>query len=86
VWLAASISITSTKLSVFIALQILQLLQGFHFSRFSQLTAFAKILAVLVFPVHLGQHKRYAPTVLFSATAFCKVFFTNSCPTKDLKS
>jgi len=71
---------------VFIALQIPHSLQGFQFSGFLQLTAFAKILAVLVFPVHLGQHNKYAPTVLSLATAFCKVFFTNSCPTKDLKS
>jgi hypothetical protein len=58
VLLAASISITSIRLSLFIASQVLHLLHGFQSTFFSQLIAFAKILAVLVFPVHLGPHKR----------------------------
>jgi len=61
-------------------------LQGFHFLAFSQLTAFAKILAVLVFQVPLGPQSKYAQTVLPVSTAFCKVFFTKSCPTKFSKS
>ncbi|MDP2396479.1 MAG: hypothetical protein Q8S84_08530 [bacterium] len=86
VLLAASISIISISLSSAKSLQILHCKQGFQFCGFSQLIAFAIILAVEVLPVHLGQHNKYAHTVLLSDTAFCKVSFTNDCHTKFLKS
>jgi hypothetical protein len=49
---------TSTRFSLFIASQILQLLQGFQSLDFKQFIAFVNILAVEVFQVPLGQHKR----------------------------
>jgi hypothetical protein len=55
---AASISITSTKLSSFIHVHILHLLQGFQSFLSKQFAAFASILAVEVLPVHLGPQRR----------------------------
>jgi hypothetical protein len=58
VLLAASISITSTKLSVFIAIHISHLLHGFQFCKSRQFTPLANILAVEVFHVPLGPQRR----------------------------
>ena len=58
VWLAASISMISTKLSSAKDLQISHSKHGFPSFELVQFIVFARSLAVEVFPVHLGQHNK----------------------------
>lgn len=78
--LAASISTISISL-----LELLrQTSHSLHKSPFiglMQLTAFAKILAILVFPTPLGPAKIYACAILSSKILFLRIFTTISCPT-----
>jgi hypothetical protein len=76
-----SISFSSIK-----SLHILHFKHGFPSCLFSQFKVLANILAVDVFPVPLGQHNKYAHTILLSAIAFLSVFLINSCHTRLLKS
>ncbi len=80
VLLAASISTKSNVLQLSINLQFSHSLQGFSHSQV-QLIAFAKILAVEVLPVHLGQKKTYEELSLSCFTSAFKISFTCSCPT-----
>ena len=57
---AASISITFMELPAAIALQEGQFPQGLPSAGCSQFTAFAKILAMVVFPVPLVPQNKYA--------------------------
>lgn len=57
---AASISITSEMEPSVIPRQVAHSLQGSAMGAFSQLTAFAKILAAVVFPVPRGPENKYA--------------------------
>jgi len=68
VLLAASISTKSRDFQLFISLQFSHLLQGFSHSQM-QFIAFAKILAVDVFQVHLGQKKIYDEFILSCFTS-----------------
>jgi hypothetical protein len=85
VLLAASISTKSNVFHSFISLQASQLLQGFSHSHV-QFMAFAKILAVDVLPVHLGQKNIYDEESLFCSLSAFKISFTCSCHTTELKS
>jgi hypothetical protein len=58
VTLAASISIISISFSSAKFRHISHFKQGFHLFALLQLTVFAKILAVEVFHVHLGQQNK----------------------------
>ena len=71
--LAASSSTISVVSSFNIARQFLHWLHGSPSIGFSQLTALAKILAIVVFPIPRKPLNIYACEVLFYATAFFKV-------------
>jgi hypothetical protein len=52
---------------------------------FSQLSAFAKMRAVEVFPHPRGPENKYACAIFFDSIAFFNVAATNSCPTRFSK-
>jgi len=58
VWLAASISIISMSLFSAKAVHISHFKQGLPLLGFKQFIVLANNLAVLVLPVHLGQHNK----------------------------
>ena len=57
-WLAASISITSSEVPFAIETQELQVPSGVTVGPYAQLSAFARIRAIDVFPVPRGPAKR----------------------------
>ena len=83
--LAASISNTSRKFSSLIALQLAHWLHGSPSCKSKQFTAFAKILAELVFPVPLGPQNRYACAKRSARIAFFSVVLIWSCPRTSAK-
>ncbi len=78
--LAASISITSLIELFSIPRQISHSLHGFSAGACSQLTAFAIIFAIEVFPVPRGPLNKYACAILLFFKAFLKVLVICSCP------
>gem|GEM_PF-959188 len=80
VLLAASISTKSKVFQLFIRLQFSHLLQGLSLSE-TQFMAFANILAVDVFHVHLGQKKIYEEFVFHFSISALSISFTCSCQT-----
>ena len=83
---AASISITSSELPFAIATQAWQTLSGVVVGPCSQLSAFARMRAIEVFPVPRGPAKRYACRTCPSSIALRSVRTTASCPTTSSKS
>jgi hypothetical protein len=91
VLLAASTSITSRKLPLFIDLHGEQLLHiskagSFLFPSATQFRAFAIILAVVVLPTPLMPVRRKACANLPLFRELLKVFTSVSCPISSLKS
>src|SRR5438876_962056 len=78
-----SISRTSSELPAAISWQLSQVPSGLTVGPFAQLSAFAKIRAVEVFPMPRGPTNRYACASRFCATAFLSVRETWACPTRS---
>ena len=72
-WLAASISITSMELPEEISVHDSHLQHGSPSTGFAQLSAFAKILALVVLPIPRDPTKRYAWPMRFVRIAFLRV-------------
>ncbi len=83
---AASISTTSSDEPAAIAMQTLHALSGVVVGPCAQLSAFARMRAIDVFPVPRGPAKRYAWRSLSPSIALRSVRTTASCPTTSEKS
>src|SRR5579864_1159639 len=80
VWEAASISMRSKDLPDMISVHESHTLQGSAPLRFSQLSAFAKIRAMVVLPEPRGPENKYACDTELSFKAFTNVWTTCVCP------
>ena len=81
---AASISMMSTRLPSAMSVQVLQVPHGLPSFIFSQLSAFAKILAEEVLPVPRLPAKRYAWAGRSDFIAFWRVFTTDVWPARSV--
>jgi len=82
---AASISTTSSSEPSRIARQASQVVHGSGVIPFSQLSALARIRAVVVFPVPLGPQNKYAWAGFPADSAFRSVRQMWSCPMTSSK-